>query len=610
MESGYLQKGHDRNQILINSWNSGAMKLPPDLASRLPLGLAYFVTASLAANLTRLEGGIAFLWIATGLLIADLLCRPRREWPASVLVCGVASLLATGLFGLGWALALPFVVVNSFEAVLAAWLLRRRGLSRQPLGSLDWLVNFILCAGVAAPLVAAIIAAAVMAVAGHAPLVILVQAFSGHALGNMIVTPLALLVVRGKLRRTPGAALRRHAIEGVLLFGAMAAITLWVFTRSGLPMLFLPVLPVVLVTFRLGRGAAAAGIVLIALIGGGATLAGLGPLQLIDGAPGMRIQFFQFYLAATVLTVLPVAADLENRRRMHRAMRLSEMRYRLLAEHSTDILIHYNRHGEIRYISPSIRLFGGHDPDALVGQDSRVLVAPEHVEHVRANYQATIAAAGENRTFDFLAATVDGSTRWYETHSRAMLDEHGEVDGVLSVVRDVTERKANERQLAADAMTDPLTGLYNRRAFRAAIERRLARPGALPGDCLAMLDIDHFKIVNDSFGHPVGDEVLRGFARIARRIVREHDLIARVGGEEFAIHFPDTSVEQAMLICERLRAEIGRASLVASSPFVQVTVSGGVAPLGRDGLQHAFETADLALYSAKRKGRDQLAIAA
>ena len=586
------------------------MKLPPDLASRLPLGLIYFLAASLSANLTRFDGGIAFLWVATGLLIADLLCRPRREWPASVLVCAVASLLATGLFGLGWAMALPFVAVNSTEALVAAWLCRRRGLSRQPLGSLDWLANFIMCVGLIAPAIAATLAMVALGLAGHSPVAVLGQAFAGHALGNLIVVPLALLVLRGKFRRAPAAALRRHATEGSLLFGAVAATALWVFTRSGLPMLFLPVLPVILVAFRLGRGAAVAGIVLLALIGGGATIAGMGPLQMIDAASGMRIHFFQFYLAATVLTVFPVAADLENRRRLHRAMRLSEMRYRLLAEHSTDILIHYNRDGRIRYISPSIRLFGGHDPDALIGQDSRVLVAPEHLEHVRANYRATIAAAGENRTFDFLAATIDGSTRWYETHSRAMLDEQGEVDGVLSVVRDVTERKENERQLAADAMTDPLTGLYNRRAFRRVVERRLARSASGPSDCVAMLDIDHFKVVNDSFGHAAGDEVLRGFARLARRIVREHDLIARVGGEEFAIHFPDTSVDQAMSICERLRAEIARSSLLVTAPFVQVTVSGGVAPLGRAGLQHALETADLALYSAKRKGRDQLAIAA
>jgi diguanylate cyclase (GGDEF)-like protein/PAS domain S-box-containing protein len=582
----------------------------PSLARGVPLGLAYFVSAALAANLTRLEGGVAFLWVATGLLIADLLGRPRREWRRSIVICGIASFLATGLFGLGWAMALPFVAINSIEAVVVAWLFRRQGFSRQPLGSLEWLMHFIVCAGVVGPLVAGALAAVALSTISHPPLSVLTQVVAGHALGNVMVTPLALLVARGTLKRTPAAALRRHAAEGTLLFTLVAATATWVFTRSNLPLLFLPILPVILVTFRLGRGAAAAGIVLLAAIGGGATLAGLGPLQLLDGASGMRIQFFQFYLAASVLTVLPVAADLENRRRLHRAMRLSEMRYRLLAEHSTDILIHFTNDGSIRYISPSIRLFGGHDPAELVGQDGRVLVAPDHLEHVRANYRATMAAAGATRTFDFLAATVDGSIRWYETHARAIIDESGEVDGVLSVIRDVSARKATERQLAADAMTDPLTGLFNRRAFRVAVERRSVAAGAKSTDCVALLDIDHFKVINDSFGHPAGDEVLRGFARVARRMVREHDLVARVGGEEFAIHFPDTSVEQAMLICERLRAEIAKSSLAAGVASVRITVSGGVAPIGPEGLAQALEVADLALYSAKRKGRDQFAMAA
>jgi diguanylate cyclase (GGDEF)-like protein/PAS domain S-box-containing protein len=545
-----------------------------------------------------------------GLLIADLLGRPRRQWPLSLGLCGVSSFLATGLFGLGWPMAVPFAIINLSEAALVPWLLRRRRFSRQPLGSLEWLMRFTLCAGIIAPACAALMAGAVLTLVGDRPLTIFLQFFMAHALGNLIVAPLALLVASGKVRRLPITALRKRGAEGLLLFGAVMVTSYWVFTHPSLPMLFLPVLPVILVTFRLGRGAAAGAVVLLALVGGAATLAELGPIQLVEGPLAIRILFFQFYLAATVFTVLPVAADLENRRRLHRAVRLSEMRYRLLAEHSTDILIHFNEGGEIRYISPSIRLFGGHDPDSLIGQDSRVLVAPEHLEHVRANYKATIAAAGENRTFDFLAATVDGSTRWYETHSRAMLDERGEVDGVLSVVRDVTGRKETERRLAADALTDPLTGLYNRRAFRAAVEQRQSRPGAESTDCVAMLDIDHFKVINDSFGHPAGDEVLRGFARVARRMVREQDILARVGGEEFAIHFPDTSVEQAMLICDRLRLEVARSSLLASASFLHVTVSRGVALLGREGLEHALETADLALYAAKRKGRDQLAIAA
>jgi integral membrane sensor domain MASE1 len=82
---------------------------------RVPLAIAYFIAASVAVALTRYDGGIAFLWIATPLLIADLLSRPRRQWPASVLPCAIASGLATGLFGLGWAAALPFVGITCWK---------------------------------------------------------------------------------------------------------------------------------------------------------------------------------------------------------------------------------------------------------------------------------------------------------------------------------------------------------------------------------------------------------------------------------------------------------------------------------------------------------------
>jgi diguanylate cyclase (GGDEF)-like protein/PAS domain S-box-containing protein len=586
------------------------MRFPFSFASRMPLAFGYFLTAALAASLTAFGGGVAFMWFATALLIADLLSRPRHEWLRSIVACSMASFAATGLFGLGWGQALQFMAINMCEAVIAVWLFRRQGFSGQPLGSLEWLIYFILCGGVVAPLVAAALAAASLATVGRPAVDTLVQFYSGHALGTLMVTPLALLISRGRFSRSMAASMRRHLVEGTAMFVAVAGTALVVFSNDGLPLLFLPVLPIILTTFRLGRGAATASIVLLAIIGGACTLAGTGPLHLIAGSMGVQIQFFQFYMAATVLTVLPVAADLENRRRLHRSVRLSEMRYRLLAEHSTDILIHFNRDGIIRYISPSIRLFGGHDPAELIGQDSHVLVAPGDLEDVRANYAATMAAGGETRTFEFMAATVDGSTRWYETHSRAMLDDGGEVDGVMSVVRDVTSRKESERQMAADALTDPLTGLFNRRAFRSALEGRSLERGKAPTDCVAVLDIDHFKSVNDSHGHAAGDEVLRGFARVARRMVREHDFIARIGGEEFAILFPDTSVEQAMLICERLRAEVARASLPAGMGAVKITVSGGVAMLEHNGFEQALENADLALYSAKRNGRDQLAKAA
>src|SRR5688500_6454641 len=112
------------------------MAVPNNLVRYLPLGLAYFVTAALAAALTRFNGGVAFLWVPNALLMAALMMQPRRQWRYPLVICGVASMLATGLFGFGWPLSLPFAAINMVEAVIAAWIFRRLGNPLQPLGSL------------------------------------------------------------------------------------------------------------------------------------------------------------------------------------------------------------------------------------------------------------------------------------------------------------------------------------------------------------------------------------------------------------------------------------------------------------------------------------------
>ena len=577
---------------------------------RMGLALAYFSAASLAVGLTRFGGWVAFLWFASALLIADLMTRPRRQWHASLVACAVASGLATGLFGLGWAAALPFMAINMLEAFLAAWIFRRRGQPLRPLGSLEWLLHFVTTVGVVAPLVSATLAAVLLWGLGKPPGEAFVNFFVGHALGNITLIPLALMLARGDILKSLRNARRRDTVESILLLLLLLATSAIVFARSSLPLLFLPILPIILITFRVGRGGAATALVVLALVGGGATMAGVGPIQQYGVSFSANVQFFQFYLAATVLTVLPVAADLQNRRRLHRDLRMSEERYRLLADHSTDVLLHLEVDGRIRFVSPSVQQLGGHDPQDLIGRNCAILIAPEHLERVRIAFAETIAAAGETHTYEYLALTADGTARWFETNGRAILDERGEIDGVLSVVRDISARKAVERRLTSDALTDPLTALPNRRGFNATVSRRPLDAGTNYSDCVAVLDLDHFKVINDSFGHAVGDKVLRNFARIARQMVRERDLVARTGGEEFAIFFPDTSVEQAMLVCDRLRREMARTDQCVGSSTVRVTVSGGVGLIGPEGIDEALKVADRALYQAKRNGRDQFALAA
>lgn len=169
----------------------------------------------------------------------------------------------------------------------------------------------------------------------------------------------------------------------------------------------------------------------------------------------------------------------------------------------------------------------------------------------------------------------------------------------LLVVTLVRERREAGLQLAAD--TDALTGVGNRRWF-------LARLPAAPlaNSALAILDVDHFKQINDRFGHPVGDHVLGSVARAVRDALREGDVLARFGGEEFALFLPNVDAQGARAVAERLRHRIETMSVVIDGARISVTVSIGVAWSGQKGgtWDAWIQTADTACYAAKGAGRN------
>jgi diguanylate cyclase (GGDEF)-like protein len=174
---------------------------------------------------------------------------------------------------------------------------------------------------------------------------------------------------------------------------------------------------------------------------------------------------------------------------------------------------------------------------------------------------------------------------------------------LLGVTQAANEAAERSERLTHAAERDPLTGVRNRRGFLAAAQRamRSDHPAVI-----ALIDLDHFKSINDRLGHAGGDTVLQAFAVRLAKEVRGSDLCARWGGEEFAVLFPRATVEQARVILERLRASIGRDPL----PGASLTFSGGLAMVRNVALlEEAVEEADAALYAAKRSGRDRINIA-
>lgn len=183
----------------------------------------------------------------------------------------------------------------------------------------------------------------------------------------------------------------------------------------------------------------------------------------------------------------------------------------------------------------------------------------------------------------------------------------------LALRRAIGREHAIRADLDRVATTDELTGLANRRELFSGLDRMIAaaRRSGQPVS-VAVLDLDRFKLVNDTHGHPAGDEVLRRVAEMAKLLLRQQDLVGRLGGEEFLIAFPDCPAHEAVAACERLRQGIAALPvLLPSGVGLSVTISTGVTELlDSDDRKAIISRADEALYSAKKAGRDQVRLAA
>ena len=216
---------------------------------------------------------------------------------------------------------------------------------------------------------------------------------------------------------------------------------------------------------------------------------------------------------------------------------------------------------------------------------------------------------GGLQTYETDVTSSEGVHHIVQFHKQVFTDSSGTAAGLLGAIFDITEKKRLESALARLAATDELTGLPNRREGMARLEvlhkvsERKKRPY-----CIAMVDLDHFKRLNDQYGHAAGDLVLKAFADMTRKTLRSGDICFRYGGEEFAILLPETGLEDGLKVVERLRETWAATQLALSDcPPVQATVSIGLTqyPIKSISLEHLIQEADRALYDAKNTGRNR-----
>ena len=298
------------------------------------------------------------------------------------------------------------------------------------------------------------------------------------------------------------------------------------------------------------------------------------------------------------------AARAERRRlRTEHALMESEHRYRSLFEQSRDAIFMTERGGEILELNQAALDLLGYEEDELIGSDVLTVYA-DPVDRER--FREEIEARGHVRDFEVRMRRGDGAELWCLLSAWVRREPGGEVAGYQGIIHDITGRKQVEEQLSHHAFHDTLTGLPNRALLMDRLDRAVARRRRGEERQLAVLflDLDRFKIVNDSLGHVIGDELLAQIARLLETEVRDEDTVARIGGDEFAILLdgvdePSDPTHVAERIQERLRKPFRlRGHDVFASMSIGITFGGG----GVESPQDLLRNADTAMYRAKELG--------
>ena len=310
--------------------------------------------------------------------------------------------------------------------------------------------------------------------------------------------------------------------------------------------------------------------------------------------------------AGNVIGSIGVHDDVTERRKAQEALRESEERYRLMAENSTDIILRSTTSGVILYASDACRRLLRYEPPEVIGHSVYEFIDVEDREEIR--QLSYLINETLPTTFSYRMHRKDGHILWFETTARAVRNAGtGMVDELVSVSRDITERKHAEEQIEYQAYHDALTGLPNRRLFRDRLTVALAHARRMKAPLAVMfLDLDRFKYVNDTLGHSLGDELLKAVAVRLRGSLREEDTIARMGGDEFTVLLSDLPrADDAAKIAHKILETVAQPMRVEGHELF-ITTSIGIALFPNDGdtAEALLKNADHAMYRAKDAGRN------
>ena len=301
-----------------------------------------------------------------------------------------------------------------------------------------------------------------------------------------------------------------------------------------------------------------------------------------------------------------LVADISERKAAERLLLEAESRYRNLVETAHDLVWSMDTQGNWLYLNNAVTEIYGYAPEDMLGHHYAEYQAPESADRDETAFEQVFCGR-ELLQYETIHLDVNGDRRYISFNARPTFAEDGRVMQISGTARDITEQKRFEQELTYQAQHDKLTGLYNRNYFQSELERLISRIARSAAECaLLYLDLDQFKYVNDTLGHAAGDRLLKECTEMLRKNVREGDLLARFGGDEFTILLYNIDHSHALPVAQNIRAMFEHYKFMDSGKTFNVTCSIGLTMIDSDthSADEALARADLACNISKSQGRN------
>jgi diguanylate cyclase (GGDEF)-like protein/PAS domain S-box-containing protein len=308
--------------------------------------------------------------------------------------------------------------------------------------------------------------------------------------------------------------------------------------------------------------------------------------------------------AQTYYTLL--VADISERKAAERLLLEAESRYRNLVETAHDLVWSMDQAGHWTYLNNAVSDIYGFVADDMLGHHFSEYQAEESRDRDAEAFGQALAGK-DLFQYETVHLDANGDRRYISFNARPTFSEDGKVLHVTGTARDITEQKQFEQELTYQAQHDKLTGLYNRNYFQSELERLISRIARSAAECaLLYLDLDQFKYVNDTLGHAAGDRLLKECTEMLRKNVREGDLLARFGGDEFTVLLYNIDHSHALPVAQNIRAMFEHYKFMDSGKTFNVTCSIGLTMIDSDthSADEALARADLACNISKSQGRN------